>query len=243
MEGGGEEASAIPSRDDDIVSKILPTRDTSIAILDAESIFHKYEYVSFFGRFENHIEGSTIQKYESRIKTIADPSEENKQAFIEIVMASLVERQSVFGALKKYPKTFFVGPTQFDSSDPSKLIPSITKESTADKPWVRDVDRVIWMAPIKYKGETHYYLGSVDIFNDEVSPGTIKYDWIAYLPQFPKGLGITLDLPDVGRLIKGAIFGSLFRDGDLFEKRMDESDTRRNRLVRIRIDEKPGESH
>jgi len=166
-------------------------------------------YNSLLGRvngYDPNIRVEEMQTFEPKIqgpKDIANEILEQKTILLEIGLVTLMERYTVFGPFYQYPKTFYIGPSQFD-----KGVLKVN-ESDKNRPLIRDIDRVIW---VKLSSKASY-VGYIDLFHDYYEIGKVKSEWLVYVPE---EFTDEVNVKDVKNDIQ-AIFDNLFFDGKAYE--------------------------
>ncbi len=159
--------------DNDPIAAILQELD--VEALRRRTIKHTFHYRSVAGRLQGYREDQLQQRFEgSVVHGVAD----EQQAIIEVVLAAAMERYDAFGPFHQYPRTYVLGPSQFDARTGLLRVPTGTLPSDAARraasgmPHVRDVDRLVWMKvpqfPLRSPG---YQLAWVDMFHDDYTGG------------------------------------------------------------------------
>lgn len=129
------------------------------------TITRSFNYRTQAGFLEGGDKGKAMQKYEVKFNGANTPNE-----MIETGFAILMNRFDIYGAYHQYPRTFFVGPSSFNAN--GILNTNTTGGPDAYKPYVRDIDRFIWVENVE-GGGSRIYCGQ--LFHDDLSKlGTVS---------------------------------------------------------------------
>ncbi len=174
-------------------------------------IEHTFTYRSAAGRLQGHDELDAQQTIKLPISPPSKNTDQEhiraRNKIVEAGLATLIERYETFGPFFQYPRTFVVGPSQFQL-DSNRVIVAKKRGPEENMPALRDVDALIWMRPLDGSGRA-YLLGHARFFHDDFAPGEVKARWVEYR----SGPG-NLVPEDDAKTTLGSILGNFFADGN-----------------------------
>ena len=123
-------------------------------------------YLSLLGRLKGFRDVSTPET--QSITTVIDGTRGDANDVLNALLVGILERHQIGGGFFEYPRIFLVGPDEISGS-PSKH---------GQMPYLRDVDRIMWVGNYTVgtiNRRDHYYLGYIDIPNEDYSSaGAVK---------------------------------------------------------------------
>ncbi len=178
-------------------------------IKQGNPIKHTFTYRSAAGRLQGHEDAASQQTVNLVIQSPSfKKTGSDRNVIVEAGLAALIERYETFGPFYQYPRTFIVGPSQFE--DNSNEVSTPKNRVAKNEPALRDVDALIWMRPLTESGDT-YLLGHVRFFHDDFAPGVAKARWVVYRSG-PRASAA----PDTAKATLKSILLNFFADGDKY---------------------------
>ena len=160
-----------------------------------------FSYLSLLGRLDGFVDGNGEQTQEIDTE-IRGKGKNDEPSVLNALLAGIMERHQIGGGFFEYPRIFLVGPNQITKS-PAKH---------DQMPYLRDVDRIMWVGSyttLPYSGTRYFYLGYVDLWNEDyASPSEVKITQ-GYFYFYPRrtGLGFPFE-EDRDKVVKNIV-----RDG------------------------------